>query len=120
MGKDVEAEKLYEESLAIEERQTPASSERIGRRLAELALIYGEQKRFSKGSTYVERLIPISDNYKGNEKKIIAKIFYVYSQELPQYDSGNLTRKLADKAIEMGFDPVKHTQQSSAKAGGSE
>ena len=98
-----EAEKLYKESIAIEEKLTPVSSERIGR--PELAIVYGEQKRFSEGLPYVERLFPLADIYQGDEKRAVAAIFYVYSQELPKQAAGDVTSKLASKAVEMGFDP---------------
>lgn len=100
-----EAEQLIKEALAIEEKQTPVSNERIGRRAAALAIIYGEQERFSDGLPYVERLIPLADTYQGSEKRSIARIFYVYSQELPKQTAQDLTDKLATKAVEMGFDP---------------
>lgn len=100
-----EAEKLYKESIAIEEKRTPVSNERIGRRSAELAIVYGEQNRFSEGLPYVERLFPLADTYQGNEKRTVATIFYVYSQGLPKQTAGDVASKLASKAVEMGFDP---------------
>lgn len=106
-----EAETLYKESIAIEEKQTPVSSERIGRRLAELAIVYGEQKRFGEGLPYVERLFPLADTYNGNEKRTVAAIFYIYSQELPKQTPSDVTSKLASKAVEMGFDPKTYNKK---------
>lgn len=100
-----EAEQLFKESLAIEEKQAPISKEKIGRRSAELAMVYGEQRRFEEGLPYVQRLVPIADTYEGNEKKTLAVIFYVYSQELPKQTSREVKNKLANIAVKMGFDP---------------
>lgn len=108
IGKFDEAERLFKESLAIEEKQTPVSQERIGRRSAELAIIYGEQKRFEEGLPFVERLVPLADSYQGDEKRAVATIFYIYSQELPQLTSNDVTSKLATKAVEMGYDPKSY------------
>jgi len=103
LKKSDEAEKLFKDALAIEEKLTPPSNQRIGRRLAELAIIYGERKRFEEGVTYVERLLPLADLYQGSEKKTVAAVFYVYSQKIT--NQGELTNQLSKKAVEMGFDP---------------
>jgi len=103
LKKSEEAEKLFKDALAIEEKLTPPSNQRIGRRLAELAIIYGGRKRFEEGVPYVERLLPLADLYQGNEKKTVATIFYVYSQEIT--NQGELTNRLSKKAVEMGLDP---------------
>jgi len=100
-----EAEKLYWESLAIEEKQAQPSNEKIGRRLAELSLVYAQQNKFDEGLAFVQRLRPLADTYQGNEKKTMAAIFYVYSQELPQSVSSEIKNELEKKAVEMGFDP---------------
>lgn len=105
-----EAEQLLRGSMELEEKQTPASKERIGRRLAEMAMVYGEQQRYLEGLPYVERLIPLADIYQGNEKRTVALIFYVYSQELPKDAPGNESGRLATKAVEMGFDPKMYQQ----------
>lgn len=98
-----EAEKLFKGALAIEEKLIPPSNEKIGRRLAELAIVYMQQKKFEEGLPYVERLLPLDDLYQTSEKKTVATIFYVYSQEIQ--NQGELTNRLSKKAVEMGFDP---------------
>lgn len=103
-----EAEKLYKDSLAIEEKQTPSSSAKIGRRLAELAILNGQQNRFDDGLPYVERLFALADTFQGDEKTIVAAIFYVYSRELPLRTAGNLAGRLSAKAVEMGYDPATY------------
>lgn len=101
-----EAEKLFKDALTLEEKQTPPSNEKIGRRLAELTIVYGEQERFQEGLPYVERLLPFADLYQGSEKKTVATIFFVYSQEITK--QGELTNRLSQKAVEMGFDPTTY------------
>jgi tetratricopeptide (TPR) repeat protein len=105
LGKFDEAEKLYIDSLGIEEKQPRPSSEKIGRRLAELAMVYGQKDEFQNGLPYVERLYQLADMYQGYEKKSVALVFYAYSQELQKKQTTELSKKLAAKAHEMGFDP---------------
>ncbi|MEN6464038.1 MAG: tetratricopeptide repeat protein [Syntrophaceae bacterium] len=82
LGKYDEAERLLKDSLAIEEKQAEPSNERIGRRLAELAILYGQKEQYLKGLPYVEKLYSFADIYKGNERETIALIFFAYSAEI--------------------------------------
>jgi hypothetical protein len=104
-----EAEPLYIESLAIEEKLPQRSNENIGRRLAELAILYDQIRQHGKGLPYVQRLYPLADIYQATEKRTVAAIFYVYSVELEKQQITEETRKLANKAIAMGFDPKEFT-----------
>ena len=105
LGKYDEAEKLYKESLDIEEKLPQPSNEKIGRRLAELAITYGAQEQYQIGLPYVERLYSLADIYQGNEKNSVAGVFYAYSEELAKEQQSELSAKLAAKSREMGFDP---------------
>lgn len=105
-----EAEKLYIDSLAIEERQPQPSIEKIGRRLAELAISYAQEAKYGKGAPYVERLYTSAITYQGIEKKTVAAIFYAYSQELPATAPSEVRNKLERKAVEMGFDPKTYRE----------
>ena len=105
LGKFDEAEKLYKDSLNIEEKQPQPSKQKIGRRLAELAMVFGQKEQYQAGIPYVEKLYPMADIYEGNEKKSVALVFYAYSQELQKKQPTELSEKLAAKAREMGFDP---------------
>jgi len=62
LGKFDEAEELYKESIAIEEKLTPISDERVGRRAAKLAGDYVYRLRLEEGLPYVERLSPSADD----------------------------------------------------------
>jgi len=70
-----EAERLYKESLEIEEQQATKSNENIGRRLAELAILHQQQGTMNSGVPYVQRLYPLADIFKGSERKTVAAIF---------------------------------------------
>ena len=110
VGKFDESEKLCKDSLMIEDRLSTSLKERIGRRLAELALLYGDRLRYEEGLPYVERLYPLADLYQASEKKTVSAIFYVYAQELQKQEPTDVTLKLFKKAIEMGFDPKDLTK----------
>lgn len=105
-----EAKKLYIDSLAIEEKQPQPSNEQIGRRLAELAIVYSQEKRYVEGTPYVERLYTLADLYQGNEKKAVAAIFYVYSQKLSATSPSEVRNRFERKAVEMGFDPKTYKE----------
>jgi hypothetical protein len=100
-----EAERLYKDSLAIEEQQTIKSNENIGRRLAELAILYQQRGTMNDGVAYVERLYPLADIFKGSERKTVAAIYYFYSQELNKQKIIDEAEKLSRKSSAMGFDP---------------
>jgi tetratricopeptide (TPR) repeat protein len=103
LGKYDEAEKLYKDSLSIEESKPQPSNEKIGRRLAELAILYEQKGQIRNGLPYVQKLFSLADQYEGSEKKVVAAIFYVYSLKLKIEEPKDLILKLADKAAQMGF-----------------
>ena len=81
IGKLGEAEELMNESLKVQETVSPPDSSRTGRRLAELAAVYGQTSRYKEGWPFVQRLMPISSNYSGQERAFAKLIFQVYAQE---------------------------------------
>ena len=100
-----EAERLYQDSLAIEEKLPERSNANIGRRFAELAILYEQRGQIRNGVPYVQKLYPLADIYEGSEKKTVAAIFYVYSLELEKQKATDEAQKLANKSSAMGFDP---------------
>jgi len=106
LNKFEEAEKLYKDSLAIEEKLPKQSNENIGRRFAELAILYEQCGRIADGFPYVHRLYPLAEIYHGSEKKTVAAVFYVYSLDLKKQQKTGEAEKLASKAFAMGFDPT--------------
>lgn len=103
LGKFDEAESLFKDSLEIEEKQTDPSKVKIGRRIAELALLHGEQGEIEVGLPYVERLLSISDLFVGVEQSPIATIFYGYSLELEKMGNIELAEKLSQEASALGY-----------------
>jgi hypothetical protein len=102
-----EAERLFKDSLAIEDKKATPSYEKIGRRLAELAAVYGGKQQCQTGLPYIERLYSLPYAYEGREKDYVAILFWAYSQELQKQQPSDLSKKLASRALEMGFDPKK-------------
>jgi tetratricopeptide (TPR) repeat protein len=105
LNKFEEAEKLYKDSLAIEEKLPKQSNENLGRRLAELAILYEQCGRIADGFPYVHRLYALAEIYQGGEKKTVAAVFYIYSLDLKKQQKTAEAEKLASKAFDMGFDP---------------
>jgi tetratricopeptide (TPR) repeat protein len=105
-----EAEILYKDSLAIEEKQSQPSTEKIGRRLAELAITYAQEKRYAEGYPYVDRLFSLADTYQGDEKRTVAAIFYAYGHELSSSTPSEARERLERKAVQMGFDPKSYAK----------
>lgn len=105
VGKFEEADFLLKQSIEIEERLSGSSGIKVGRRLAELAMSYGEQNKVVEGVPIVQRLSPIADLYTDTEKKAVGAIFYVYSEELRKLNQNDLARQFADRATSLDFKP---------------
>jgi tetratricopeptide (TPR) repeat protein len=105
LGKFGEADSLFKQSIEIEETLTDPSSEKVGRRLAELAISYAQQKRISEGVPIVQRLSPIADSYSGAERRTVGAVFYGYAEELKKLGQEDLARQFFDRAKSLGFTP---------------
>ncbi len=105
-----EAEELYKDSLRIQASISPVDQVKIGRRLAEFAILYAAQRRFDDGLPFVMKLLPIADSSVGSERKSMAAIFGIYANALSKTNSPGPASILAKKAAEMGFDPKQLTQ----------
>jgi tetratricopeptide (TPR) repeat protein len=81
LRKFAEAEEFYQESLKIQETLSPRDELKIGRRLAELVIVMGEQAKFKDAWPILTRLVPISERYSGQERVTVKKIFEVYAAE---------------------------------------
>lgn len=82
VGKYDEAEDLLKQSLKIEESLSGPTSEKIGRRLAELAMTYGAKGKFIEGVPYLEKIEKTIQFFNGPERDTLARIFYIYGDEL--------------------------------------
>ena len=110
LGKFEEAEELYKDSLQIQASISPVDQVKIGRRLAEFAILYAAQRRFDDGLPFVMKLLPIADRSVGSERKSVAAIFSIYANELSKTKFPGPASVLAKKAAEMGFDPKQLNQ----------
>ena len=77
-----DAENALKRSLELEESISGATSEKVGRRLAELALTKIFQRKSSDGVIYVERLIPITATFSGLERKTVCGVLLGYVEDL--------------------------------------
>lgn len=93
-----EAEELYKESLKVQETITPTDQTKIGRRLTEIAIVVAEQSRFKEAWPYLMRLIPISEQYSGQERIAVKKVFEVYGQEYRKLGMHSESSLLTEKA----------------------
>jgi tetratricopeptide (TPR) repeat protein len=82
VGKLDEAEALFRQSLELEEQLSGPTSEKSGRRAAELARAYYVKEQYEQGLPLVERLLPIAEGFSGGERKFVAALFHLYAAEL--------------------------------------
>lgn len=69
---------LFKESLAIEESIPNPSGLRIGHRLVELSLSLAGHEQWEEGASYLERALPVTPQFTGEERKFAAKVLKMY------------------------------------------
>lgn len=79
-----EAENLFKESLAIEEKLSGHQSKNTGRRLTELSVCLAAQKKWEEGASYMEKLLPVADSFSGHERSFVAEAFQKYSDHFKE------------------------------------
>jgi hypothetical protein len=82
LSKFGEAEDLFKQSLAIEEKISPSTDPKIGRRLIELAVSLAGQSKWAEGAQYLEKAAPISSQYARAERSFAALAFAEYAKQL--------------------------------------
>jgi hypothetical protein len=92
-----EAEVLLTESLKVQDTISPPDAIRTGRRLAELAALYGQTGRYKEGWPFVERLMPVGSSYSGQERAVVKFIFQMYSQEYRKLGMQHEATQLEEK-----------------------
>jgi hypothetical protein len=104
LGKFDEAEEQLKATLALEEKLSGPTSERTGRRLAELAATLAQADRYSDGFPYIERLAPLGNLYAGNERRFVAALLYLYADKAQEAGTsdGSAWRAAADR---LGYKP---------------
>jgi hypothetical protein len=79
------------ESMLLEESLSGPSSERTGRRMAELAAAYLMEDNFVDGRPLAKRLQGLAGNFTGNELAFINKVLEAYRGD-PAKDAGEVDR----------------------------
>lgn len=75
-----DAIKYLEKSVAIEESLSGPSSEKTGRRLAELSVAYYMDGNWNKGKELADRLKPLTSLYSGSELEFVNKLINEYNK----------------------------------------
>ncbi len=92
LSKFGEAEQLFKEALAIEEKLPTPSEQRISRRLVELSVSLAGQDKWSEGARFLERVLPLADKFSGRERAYAGEVFSQYGKHLAgTADSGLAT-----------------------------
>lgn len=82
LAKFSEAEQLFRESLAIEEKLTAPSDLKIGRRLVELSVSLAGQDKWAEGAQYLERILPTANQFVGQERSYVAEVLNQFGKRL--------------------------------------
>ena len=82
LSKFGEAEQLFKESLAIEEKLPVPSEQKIGRRLLELSVSLAAQDKWSDGARYLERVLPLTEKFSPREQAYASEVLSQYGRHL--------------------------------------
>jgi len=102
--KYAEAEEPLLASLKLEEGLAVRSDERIGRRLAQLAIATGQQGKIDAGLAYMDRLLPLMTLYQGHERRVVAALCILYAEDLRKRGDTGRAQSYEAKVKELGFD----------------
>lgn len=97
VGNWSDAEELLRESIALEEQRIGDKPDLpFARRLAELCIALAAQGKWPEGIQTVERLMPLAEDFKGNERAAVSELFRNYVPQVAGSGRTELARKLAD------------------------
>jgi tetratricopeptide (TPR) repeat protein len=99
LSKFSEAESLFKESLQIEEKLSGPGGQKIGRRLVELSVSLAGQDKWSEGAQYLERFLPIADQFSGKPRAYSAEVLMEYSKRLRNMNQQPLADRFEAKAL---------------------
>ena len=100
-----EAEDLFKESLEIEEKLSGASSTKTGRRLAMLAAVKYQKAQYIDGFPLVERLLPISSQYSGQERMFAAALLHCYATQAERTGQLDMASRFRAASSTLGAPP---------------
>ena len=98
LAKFSEAESLFKESLQIEEKLSGPSGVKVGRRLVELSVSLAGQDRWSEGAQFLERVLPMADQFSGQPRAYTAEVLMQYSKHLKATNQLPLAKRFEAKA----------------------
>lgn len=99
LAKFSEAEQLFKESLAIEEKLSAPSDPKIGRRLVELSVSLAGQDKWFEGAQYLERVLPVASQFTGQERAYTAEVLNQYSKRLKTMNQAALAERFEATAV---------------------
>ncbi len=99
LSKFSEAEDLLKQSLAIEEKLTPPSEIRIGRRLVELSVNYAAQNRWNEGVQPLDRVLPMAKQFSGQDRAFLSLVFSEYAKALKKDNQVGLAERYETAAV---------------------
>jgi hypothetical protein len=98
LSKFSEAQQLLDQSLAIEESLSGASSLKTGRRLVELSVSLAGQSKWLEGSTSLSRAMPIADQFTGQDRAYTKEALTEFAKQLRKIDQNQLAEVFEEKA----------------------
>jgi tetratricopeptide (TPR) repeat protein len=94
LGKFEEAEKLFQDSLALEDNISEPSSPKIGRRNVELAVSLAGQNKWNEGAKYLDLGIPSIPGFSETERLYLADVLVEFSKKLEELGQGHMAHHL--------------------------
>ncbi|MES9898530.1 MAG: tetratricopeptide repeat protein [Sedimenticola sp.] len=85
-----EAEKLFQDSLAVEANISDPSSPKIGRRNVELAVNLAGQSKWNEGAKYLDLAIPNIPEFSKTERLYVANVLIEFSKKLDALGQGHM------------------------------
>ena len=98
LAKFAEAEQLLKESLAIQEKLPIPSEPKIGRRLVELSVSLAAQDKWTEGAKFLERALPITPQFAGQERAYTIEVLTLYSKQLKTMNQIVIAEQFETKA----------------------
>jgi hypothetical protein len=101
LAKFSEAEELLRQSLAIEEKFSPPSMLRIGRRQVELSVNLAAQEKWTDGSQLIERVLLIAEQFKDQDRIWVCEVLRRYAEHLRNTNQPVLASRFEKQAVEL-------------------
>lgn len=92
---------MLKQSLAIEEKLSPPSDERIGRRLVEQAVNFAAQVRWDEGVQCLDRVIPLGNQFSGQERTFLSLVLSEYGNEFRRKNRIDLAERYESASIKL-------------------